>query len=312
MSHVGSGSGSGSYSGNGSGGESGSLGGRERDRERVSVGRSGGECVWGMRTSMKEFRSMLSAGAELRLRSDTEALLKTHLLRAKKLFAEVERVLEECGERIGNGSGSGGGKGAQSNSSTDGTASSTNTNALSLQVNSQSGQTLSQCSRTGKVPGSSSLLHSQSMSPAKKNSTSSSSSNGNSAMSTLLDDEEEEDEEDEKTRGSAAVGGVGSKGRQSKQYLHILSALLRALDRLPPGLFSAKDLPYPAETQTPSSLPLSSSLYPPSLSSLSPVPVPIRTPASVLRDLYNVSVCLKERVEAVLDRAVVAKALKPK
>ena len=274
----------------------------------MSVGRSGGECVWGMRTSMKEFRSMLSAGAELRLRSDTEALLKTHLLRAKKLFAEVERVLEECDEKIGSGSGSGGGKGAQSNSSTDGTASST----LSLQVNTQSGQTLSQCSRTGKVPGSSSLLHSQSMSPAKKNSTSSSSSNGNSAMSTLLDDEEEEDEEDEKSRGIAAVGGIGSKGRHSKQYLHIISALLRALDRLPPGLFSAKDLPYPAETQTPSSLPLSSSLYPPSLSSLSPVPVSIRTPASVLRDLYNVSVCLKERVEAVLDRAVVAKALKPK
>ena len=217
--------------------------------------------------SMKELRAILSAGSELRLRSDTETHLRAALCSVKKLFREAERVMNDTNEAMY-------GWGQEMNVA--GSAKCPQAPVTDVQIQSQS----------RIAPGlgkSSSLLISQTQSPAKK-------VGGCAGVSTAsvvpgqMDDEEEEELDEESISKGKKGAGEARGGVKSKPSLTLLSDLLSALDRLPPGAFAARDLQYSLST----------------------------SPVTALRELYDASVGLRERVDAVLDRAAVARVLKPK
>ena len=216
--------------------------------------------------SMKELRAILSAGSELRLRSDTETHLRAALSTVRKLFREAERVMNDTSEVLH-------GWGQETNVA--GYAKCLQAPVIDAQIQNQS--------RIAQGPGKSScLLISQTQSPTKKVG----GCNGASASSSApgqIDDEEDDEDDDILSKGKKGSGEARS-GVKGKTPLHVLSDLLSALDRLPPGAFAARDLQY-------------------SLSS---------SPVTALRELYDSSVELKERIDAVLDRAAVARVLKPK
>lgn len=212
--------------------------------------------------SMKELRAILNAGSELRLRSDTEAHLRAALSTVRKLFRETERVMNDTNEVLH-------GLGQEANVA--GYTKCPQAPVIDVSIQSQY--------RVAPAPGKSScLLISQTQSPAKKV--------GASAASVAQGqiDDEEDDEDDEFFSKGKKGAGEGRSGAKGKTPLHVLSDLLSALDRLPPGAFAARDLQY--------SLTFS--------------------PVTALRELYDSSVELKERIDAVLDRAAVARVLKPK
>jgi hypothetical protein len=211
-------------------------------------------------TSMREFRAMLSAGSELKLRSDTEGQLKSALSTVKRLYRDMERVLDDSTGGFGQGQG------------TAGNTAATATGHSKVTHSTSDPQTHSIARSKGAV-SSSSLLHTQS--PAKKGLSGSSSA---ALSSQVDDDEDEEDDDDTKCRR----GLKGSK--KGKPSINALSDLLLSLDRLPPGVLAARDQQYPSDP----------------------------SPAAALRELYFSSVELKERAEAVFDRAAVARSLKPK
>lgn len=213
--------------------------------------------------SMKELRAILSAGSELRLRSDTEVHLRSALSSVRRLFRDAERVMNDTNEMPHEW-------GLETN------AAGPSKVAVDVQTQSQS--------RIAPGPGKSScLLISQTQSPVKKVGGCTSVSATASVVHGRLDDDDEEEDEEYVSKGKKGSGEARS-GVKSKTPLHVLSDLLSALDRLPPGVFAARDLQY-------------------SLSS---------SPVTALRELYDASVELKERIDAVLDRAAVARVLKPK
>jgi hypothetical protein len=210
-------------------------------------------------TSMREFRAMLSAGSELKLRSDTEGQLKSALSTVKRLYREMERVLDDSTGGFGQGQGTVGNTAA--------TAAATGHSKVTHSTTDA--QTHSQARGKGAV-SSSSLLHTQS--PAKKGLSS-------AALSSQVDDDEDEEDDDD------SKGKRGLKGsKKGKPSINALSDLLLSLDRLPPGVLAARDQQYPSDP----------------------------SPATALRELYFSSMELKERTEAVFDRAAVARSLKPK
>ena len=217
-------------------------------------------------TSMREFRAMLSAGSELKLRSDTEWQLKSALSTVKRLYRDMERVLDDSTGGFGQGQGA------------TGNAAATATGHAKVTPSTSDAQTHSQARGAAGLHGkgtvsSSSLLHTQS--PAKKGPSGGSSA----ALSSQVDDDEDEEDDDD------SKGRRGLKGsKKGKPSINALSDLLLSLDRLPPGVLAARDQQYPSDP----------------------------SPATALRTLYFSSVELKERTEAVFDRAAVARSLKPK
>ena len=209
--------------------------------------------------SMKDFRTMLTAGSELRLRSDTEARLKSDLATVKKAYRSMERIL------LGDSTD------AQRVNSSAHVHTSHTVKALG-QAHSQD---ISQLARG--VPAAagysraSSLLHS---SPARK---------GVTTGASQLNEDDDEDDEDDNLNGKKGKGKTAFRG---KPPLCVLSELLLTLDSLPPGLVAARDRQSCAE------LSISSS--------------------ASFRDLYILSIALKTRTEVILDRAQVARVLKPK
>ena len=217
--------------------------------------------------SMKELRAILSAGSELRLRSDTEVHLRSALSTVRRLFREAERVMNDTNEML-----------YEWGQETNVAGPSKFSQALSVDV-----QTQSQSRIAPGLGKSSCLLISQTQSPAKKVGGCTGMSATTSVVQGRVDDDDEEEDEEFTSKGKKGSGEARS-GVKSKTPLHLLSDLLSALDRLPPGVFAARDLQY-------------------SLSS---------SPVTALRELYDTSVELKERIDAVLDRAAVARVLKPK
>lgn len=215
--------------------------------------------------SMKELRAILSAGSELRLRSDTETHLRAALSTVKKLFRDAERVLSDTNEIL---------HGGMQDTNGVGPAKWPLAPALDAPVQSQS--------RIVPGPGKSScLLISQSQSPAKKVG----SCSGATTVVAPGHADDDEDEEDEEFGSRGRKGSAEARsGDKSKTPLHVLSDLLSALDRVPPGALAARDMQYSFTS----------------------------SPATALRELYEASVELKDRVDAVLDRAAVARVLKPK
>lgn len=221
-------------------------------------------------TSMREFRAMLSAGSELKLRSDTEGQLKSVLSTVKRLYRDMERVLDDSTGGFGQGQGQG----------VAGSATATATAAGHTKVTPSTSDAPTHSQARGAsghhskgAVSSSSLLHTQS--PAKKGPSGGSSA----ALSSQVDDDEDEEDDDD------SKGKRGMKGnKRGKPSINALSDLLLSLDRLPPGVLAARDQQYPSDP----------------------------TPATALRELYFSSVALKDKVEAVFDRAAVARSLKPK
>ena len=208
--------------------------------------------------SMKDFRNFLNTGSELKLRTNTEVHLRAYIVTTRKIYREIEKLLP--------------------GGSSEGLVATTSINgaAVTLIKDQNQGQTsegqrqvksVSAAAGHGRAP---SLLHSSS----KKG-----------TVCTAVSRVSEEDDEEEEDENISGRKGKGKCGVRSKPHIGVLSEVLLALDRLPPGLLEARDSQSNIDNSSPS---------------------------EALRDLYILSLSLRDNVEAALDRATVAKILKPK
>jgi hypothetical protein len=227
--------------------------------------------------SMKEFRALLTAGTDLRLRTNTEGQLKLALANTKKVFREMSKLLsdDQCSGQLVNGKTSHGGSAVS------------NTGRRVPGTESQVGQVRS--SGSGNAQGSS-LIKVQS--PARKVPTKGSVAAKASQKEVIGDPDDEDDDDDDDDNEDDRSGGRGRKGKgagdkgQTKATINHLSDLLNSLNRLPPNLLAARD----SYTDTNGTGNHQST-----------------SPASALRELYTLSLNMKDRVEAVLARSAVAK-----
>lgn len=243
-----------------------SGGGRAQGAMFSSVGEKGRTILMkaGTGLSMKEFRNLLNIGSELKLRSDTETHLRAHLAAVRKIFRDIERLLPSDVN-----------EGQMVITAAEGAAvPQVKHSSQSLALEGQ-GQLRGLSTAAGHVHGRtpSFLLHS---SPGKKG--------GVSSTVPRVSEEDDEEDEDENPNGCKGKG-KGKGGVRCKPHIGVISELLLALDRLPPGLLAARD---------------------------SQGCTDIFSPSIAIRELYTLSLSLKEHTEMILDRASVSKILKPK
>ena len=208
--------------------------------------------------SMKDFRNFLNTGSELKLRTNTEVHLRAYIVAIRKIFREIERLLPDSSSE-------------EQVASTDINGSAVtlakDQNTCQISEGQRQVKSVSVAAGHGRAP---SLLHSS----GKKGTV--------CAAVPRVSEEDDEEEEDENISGRKGKGKVGVR---SKPHISVLSGVLLALDRLPPGLLEARD---------------------------SQKDIANCSPSEAMRDLYTLSLTLRDNVEAALDRATVAKILKPK